>query len=231
MAREGDGDVIYLTDGHCRYEAVQLVIQRGGSIETLPVVVKPNSCSMEDLTVALVVSNSGKPLTPYELGQVCKRLVGFGWDAEKIAERLQISEQYAEQLLSLMGAPAEIRKMVQAGEVSAAIAVEMLRKHAGEAVALLRQAQSRASESGSKKVTAKHLPGAKLKKVLTKQAPVMRDTLREVCADPAYAGLHEDLRNKLEQLLQASSDAESDSVETESSDTTTTADHQMQSVA
>lgn len=207
VAKEADGDVIYLTDGHCRYEAVQQAITDGATIESLPVVVKPNSCSLEDLTVALVVSNTGKPLTPYETGVVVKRLQGFGWDSEKVAERLQLSVQYVDQLLTLMGAPLEIRRMVQAGQVSAAIAVEMLRKHAADAVGLLLQAHDKASKSGSKKVTAKHLPGAKLKKELTKQAPVMRETLSAIQADPGFEGLKESIRQKLHQLLKSLEEA------------------------
>ncbi len=92
-------------------------------------VVKPNSSSLEDLTVSLVTSNGGKRLTPYELGMVAKRLEGFGWEPERIASRLLITEQYVEQLLMLMGAPLGLRQAVQAGHMSAANAVELLRKH------------------------------------------------------------------------------------------------------
>lgn len=212
VAREGDKEVIYLTDGHCRFEGTQLANSRGANITRLPLVIKPNSSSLEDLTVSLVVSNSGKPLTPYEVGVVCKRLVGYGWDNKEIAGRLGFTEQYVDQLLTLMGAPLEIRKMVQAGALSAANAVDMLRKHGAKAVEILLNAQQKANEAGQKKVTARHLPGATFKKVITKEAPAMLNTLREIKEDPGFANLSESMRLKLEEVLSKLAQAEGENL-------------------
>ena len=75
VALQGGKQVIYITDGHCRLEAAQEAIKRGAEIKALPVVVSPKGTSIEDLTVGLVTNNSGKPLSQYEIGLVCKRLV------------------------------------------------------------------------------------------------------------------------------------------------------------
>jgi hypothetical protein len=78
IAREGDQEVKYVSDGHCRTKAVLLAIQEGAEIETIPAVPEERGVSLEDLTVKLYRSNTGLPLTPYETGLVCKRLIRYG---------------------------------------------------------------------------------------------------------------------------------------------------------
>lgn len=157
VAREDGANVIYLTDGHSRLEGVDYAIAKGAEIESLPVVTKPNGTSLEDLTVGLVVSNSGKQLEPIELAEVCKRLVGFGWDEAKIASKLGFTKPYIIDLLNLLAAPKAVRSMVESGTVSAANAVETLKKHGEKAAEVLKSAQEKAAESGKAKVTKKEL--------------------------------------------------------------------------
>ena len=52
VALEDGQQVIYLTDGHTRHEAAGRAIDEGYSLENLPIVIKPNGTSIEDLTVA-----------------------------------------------------------------------------------------------------------------------------------------------------------------------------------
>ncbi len=157
VAKENGENIIYITDGHSRLEGVDYAIAKGAEIEALPVVTKPNGTSFEDITVGLVVSNTGKPLEPIEVGEVCKRLVGYGWDEAKIAQRLGFTKAYINSLLALVAAPKAVRKMVESGEVSAANAVETLRKHGGNTVEVLKDAQEKAAETGKAKVTQKEL--------------------------------------------------------------------------
>ena len=82
VSQEDGVNVISVVDGHCRLEAVRIAISRGAEISRLPVVVSPPGTTMEDLTVSLVSSNSGKELTPYEISMVVRRLVRFGWETE-----------------------------------------------------------------------------------------------------------------------------------------------------
>lgn len=164
IAVEDGHDVIYIYDGHCRYEAVGIAIERGAEIERLPVVINPGM-TMEDLTVALARKASGKPLAPYELGIVCLRLQKMGRDEGAIAKRLGITEQYTKNLLSLMVAPSAIRKMVTSNQVSASVAIETIAKHKDKALDVLQRAHERASGAGKSKVTAKHIdPADKMKK-------------------------------------------------------------------
>lgn len=198
---EGGKDKIYVTDGYTRRASVLRANQRGASIATVPMVFKSAATSIEDLTVALVRSNEGRPLTPFEKGIVCKRLDSYGMERAEIARRVGLSAVYVGQLLTLMGAPNEIRKLVQAGKLSAENALAAMKKHGEKAVEVLRAANAQAEASGKKRITEKSLPGAKLAKVIKKQAPVMAETLRSVKADPGFSALSPELREKLESLL------------------------------
>ena len=158
VGKEGDEDVIFLTDGHSRLAAVDQLIEKGIEIGQLPVVVKPRGTSVEDLLVAMYTSNGGKPLTPYETGVLCKRLMGLGWDDKTISKRLGLkSVQYVNDLLDLVGASPEIRKMVTQGEVSATMAIKAMKEHGAKAAPTLKKAVDKAREQGKTRATPKHM--------------------------------------------------------------------------
>jgi ParB family transcriptional regulator, chromosome partitioning protein len=199
VAREDGVDVIYVTGGHRRHEAVHLAISEGVEVPHVPVVIKPKGTGMEDLTVDLIVGNEGEPLTTYEQAVVCKRLAGFGWDSKEIARRVGYSTaQYVDGLLALAGAPLPIRKMVIESVISATTAIEAIKKHGDKATDVLLAAVVKA---GGGRVTAKAMPGAEFKKAVKKQAEPMYTALTKVQADPGYAMLSGELRHLLEQLL------------------------------
>jgi len=170
-------DIIVLTDGHTRLDAVDLAISEGVDIKDLPMVTKPRGTSMEDLTVALVTGNSGEKLTPYEMAIVCKRLVGYGMEVKDIATRLGYGKAYIEGLLDLLAAPKAVRDLVATGKVSATLAVETVKKHGKEAGSVLSAGVEAATASGKGKVTKKHVnaatgaakPGKKAKALPTQQ--------------------------------------------------------------
>ncbi len=157
VAKEGDDHVIYLTDGHSRLEAVDYACERGAEITVLPVVTSPAGTSMEDLVIGLVTSNNGRPLTPIEKAAVCKRLVGYGMEPPEIARRLSLTSAYVNELLSLVAAPSKIRKMVEAGQVSAGNAVRAVKKHGSKAAEVLGGQLATAQSNGKAKVTARAL--------------------------------------------------------------------------
>lgn len=157
VSKENGESVIYVVDGHTRLQAVHLANSEGAEITELPVVTKPAGTSMEDLTVALVVSNGGRNLTPYEVALVCKRLIGFGMTETEIARRIGKSRNYVSDLLLLAGAPRSITNMVQDGTVSATLAVASFKKHGAQAAEVLEKGLEQATSSGKGKVTGKHL--------------------------------------------------------------------------
>lgn len=160
VAKEDGKNVIYVTGGHTRHEAAGLAIEEGHPLEALPVIVKPAGTSQEDLTVALVTGNSGRPLTPIEMAIVVKRLQGFGLDTKTIANRLGYGKKYIEDLLTLLSAPAAVRKLVEQGKVSATLALSELKKDASGAAKKLTEAAKTVEATGKTKVTKKALKPA-----------------------------------------------------------------------
>lgn len=158
-----DGSV-YVTDGHSRLEAIAYANERGASIESVPVVTKPAGTSVEDLTVGLVMSNSGKPLAPIEKAEVVKRLLSYGMAEETIAKRLGVTAGYVKDLLMLAGAPKAIRKLVEDDAISAANAVAMMKKHGDKALEVIEAALGAAAEKGETKVSKKSLKAPKAEK-------------------------------------------------------------------
>lgn len=160
VAKGEDGEnVIFITEGHTRYEAVGRAIERGAPIETLPVVVKPRGTSKVDLTVALATSNEGRPFTPYEKAIIVKRLIGYGLDVPTIARRLAMTTKYVNDLLTLIEAPQDVQEMVASGKVSPTLAIKELNLHGAKASGRLKVAVANAEASGKGKATAKHLDG------------------------------------------------------------------------
>ena len=159
----------------------QTCSRNGCRIGALPVVVSQTGVSTEDLLVSLVRSNDGRPFSPYEIGMVCKRLVTYGWDEKKIAVRLGISDQYVRNLLSLMSAPAEIRKMVQEDRVSATTAISVIAKNGDKALDVLTGAVDKATKTGKTKATNKHVEKQNnFKRAVKDRAQEMYDLLLNI---------------------------------------------------
>ncbi|WP_033945861.1 hypothetical protein [Pseudomonas aeruginosa] len=219
IAREGDQEVKYVTDGHCRTQAVLLAIQEGAEIGTIPAVPEERGVSLEDLTVKLFRSNSGLPLTPYETGLVCKRLIRYGLELEVVAERMGLGTAYVDGLLMLVGGPKSIRDAVIEDRISATEAVKLLKNHGDKAVEVLEQMLAAAQAQGRSKATAKHAPGAAIKRVVKKHSDSLYQAAKTVRQDPGYTSLAVETRLLLDELLRtldkAEKDLASDSQETE----------------
>jgi len=198
VAHDGDKQVIYFYDGHSRHQAALLAISEGAEIPRIPVVVSRSGASLEDLTVALVQANNGKPLSPFEVSVVCKRLAGYGWEEGEIARRLGFTVTYVGDLLLLAAAPHEIREMVMEGRVAATLAIKALRDHGAKALEFLLSAERVAKAAGKTKATAKHAPGALFQKTLRKAAPSMAEVITEIRQDPGFAALSDENRKKIE---------------------------------
>ena len=168
---------ICVIDGHRRLEGAKLAISEGYEITHFPAVTKPNGTSMEDLTISLVTSNTGRSLKPYEVAVVCKRLIGLGMTESEIANRLSVSETQINNYLLLTASPKLIRDLVSNGKVSATLAIDTVKKHGVGASKVLSEAVSEAEASGKSRVTQKLVaPKAKATK------PAKRDLLGDGAA-------------------------------------------------
>lgn len=152
-----DGDDIYVVAGHCRHAATMLAISEGAEIATVPTIPEPKGANEIERVLNLVISNSGKALTPLAIAEVVRRLMAFGWDAAKIAQRLGWkSPATVEQYVTLLGAAPDVQQMVRNGTVAASTAAKVVKKEGKQAGATL----AAAAASGGK-VTAKTIRQAK----------------------------------------------------------------------
>ena len=185
VAKEGEHNVIYVTDGHTRLDAVQTLnadpdTAEADEIKTLPVVVRSTAPTLEDLTVALHTNNSGRPLTPFELGVVVKRLMAMeGADKQRIANRLAVTPRYIDDVLLLADAPAKVRNHVLRGEFSSTAAIQELRRNPEQAADRISAAVAKAQASGKTRATAKDV-GVKMQKVRTTVSIATGTDMKEI---------------------------------------------------
>ena len=191
VAKEGDENVIYVTDGHTRLAAVQDFnadpdTAEKDEIATLPVMVHPKEVSLTDLTVALHTANSGRPLTPFELGVVVKRLLAEeGAKKSDIAKRLGVTSRYLDDVLLLANADAKVKQHVAAGSVSSTMAIQLIRKDADSAAEKIEAAVKKTAGTG-KKATKKHT-GPKMQKVAVSVSVEEGGDMKEIVKAAAAA--------------------------------------------
>jgi ParB family chromosome partitioning protein len=202
VANENDVSVIYLTGGHNRIAAYDMAISEGAELaEELPMVLKSKGTSLEDLTGDIGAGNLNLELEPLEKAFLAKRCKSFGWDNERIATRIGVkSPNYIDELLILAGAPASAIQMVAEDKVSAATAIEMLKKHGNLGPEKMQQGLQLAQSQGKEKLTKRFTTDPGLKFV-TRSAPTLFTTVKEISADPAFAQLDAGLRDKVQKLM------------------------------
>lgn len=165
VAKEEGENVFYLTDGYTRLDAVDSLNDEefgdgGEKITLVPFTVKPATANLEDLTVALIQDNEGRPLSVYERALVVGRLKSYNMSDDEIARRLNITTRYVADLTTLAGAPASVRGMLINGKISATEAVKQLRKKGEKAGAAIKAAVDNAEKAGKKKATGKDVKKA-----------------------------------------------------------------------
>lgn len=148
---------LYLSDGHTRWDAVQLANREGAGIEAVPVVNEERGTTEEDRLFGKYQDNNGRKLTPLGEAILFKDMLGRGISEETIARRLPCSITKVRNALTLLSAPTAIREAVQAGEVSATAARKLVKESGAGAVGQLQAAKEVAKASGKKKVTPKTL--------------------------------------------------------------------------
>ncbi|WP_027808289.1 ParB/RepB/Spo0J family partition protein [Burkholderia cenocepacia] len=155
---------LYLSDGHTRWDAVQLANREGAGIEAVPVVNEERGTTEEDRLFGKYQDNNGRKLTPLGEAILFKDMLGRGISEEAIARRLPCSITKVRNALTLLSAPTAIREAVQAGEVSATAARNLVKASGADAVGQFQAARAVAKASGKKKVTPKTLKSVGTKK-------------------------------------------------------------------
>ena len=166
---DGTGN-IFLIDGHCRHKAALKAIERGAEGLMLTAV---NFRGSDTERIELMLrSGEGLKFTPLEVAKGYLRLKRMNISTAEIAKRMGKSVSHIEQYLTLATSNHDVQQMVEKGEVSATVAIQVVRKEGENAGEKLKQAKT---ESGGKKVTAKVV---KLKKPKPKPDVVMNHVKR-----------------------------------------------------
>lgn len=150
-----EGADLYVVSGHRRLRCVMELIAEGVEIASIPCVAEPKTINAAERTARLISLNEGMALTPLEKAEVVRRLLQFGWDRTKIAERIGAKTlNTIANLETLLAAPEPIRDAVRAGEMSATEAVTMVRAEGDAAAERLPAMRQRATEQGKRRLTA-----------------------------------------------------------------------------
>lgn len=193
--------VLFVVEGGCRFEGLDLAISEGAPIQQVPCAIKPRSTSMEDLNIGLVKGNNSLPFRPLELAIIVARHEKMGRNIQQIAHDFGYTETYVTQLQALARAPSAIRALIESGQVPAAVAMESIRNHGTHATEVLNDALDKAKASGSKRITRRDLPVQVYKRTLTKAAPTMVKAMSQIKAHAAFTQLPVELQVTINELI------------------------------
>jgi ParB family chromosome partitioning protein len=138
-----ENDEMFVVAGHCRHAATMLAISEGAEIATVLCLQEPKGTNEIERVLNLVISNSGKALTPLAIAEVVRRLLAFGWDNAKIATRLGWKTPAAlDMYTNLLSATPDVQEMVRSGTVAASTAAKVVKREGSGAGATLAAAAS-----------------------------------------------------------------------------------------
>lgn len=147
----------YITNGHCRFEAIKLAIKNGAEIKSVPVLVEDRFANEADRIFTQIASNSGKPFTQLEQAKVFKKLLDLGWSQKDIAAKSGLSNGRVSQILELLTLPEPVKTMIAKGEVSASMAAQTVKAEGEQkATEKLTTAVATAKAEGKTRAMPKH---------------------------------------------------------------------------
>lgn len=156
------GDDCFITDGHRRFKAIQLLLDRGVEIKRVPFIIEPRGSSDADYLLTQLISNGGKPFTPLEESGVLVRLLEYGWTEQEITSKTGFQLSKVKSLLLLSQAPETLKEEIKNGKIAVTTVVEAVRGTQSDADVqnVLDEAKTLA-ETENKTVTIEHVRVAK----------------------------------------------------------------------
>lgn len=123
--RDVANDLYYVVHGHRRFTACELIYKEDKVDVMVPFIREEKGLSEEQRVVDMVLTNTGAPLNPLELGEAVRRLLNYGWDKKKIHEKLSMTVLYIDRLTKLNNAPEKFKKLVSSGKISGTLAIQI----------------------------------------------------------------------------------------------------------
>lgn len=146
-----------IREGHCRTRGALLAIERGHDIRRVRVDEFKGDEFAE--TALLLTSNDGLALKTLERVAVIKRMVNQGHTEAEVAEAIGKTPEHVRQMLMMDQMPLQLKRMVNAGEISATYALDLFKVHGTGAVEVAQAGLEKAKVNGKKKVTPKTVGG------------------------------------------------------------------------
>ncbi|MBI3518048.1 MAG: ParB/RepB/Spo0J family partition protein [Bacteroidetes bacterium] len=160
-----DGKVI-LREGFRRMRAVKLALEKGKTVERVPVIIEDRPMSEEERTLEFLINNDGKPFTMLEQSEVIRRLMNFEWKVTDIVRKTGKARGYIENLIMLTKVPMKIQNYIKEGKISAHAVIQIMqavKQNPDAAAKEVEAAIQAAKESGKEKATPKHVGTKKVK--------------------------------------------------------------------
>jgi len=125
-----EGDRVILVDGESRLRAAYKAKEAGSKlVKEVPVLIDNDSDDERKRVEALVVKNTGKPLSMLETLSVVKRLLSLGATKAQVQESLQFSRTHLANLMLLDRATETTFEYLKEGVISPTLVVDILRLH------------------------------------------------------------------------------------------------------
>lgn len=160
-----DGKVV-LREGFRRMRAVKLALEKGKTVERVPVIIEDRPMSEEERTLEFLINNDGKPFTMLEQSEVIRRLLNFEWKVTDIVKKTGKARGYIENLILLTRVPVKVQNYIKDGKISAHAVIQIMQAVKGDADKAVEEIESAiktAKESGKEKATPKHVATKKVK--------------------------------------------------------------------
>jgi len=181
-----ENDVLYVMAGWCRRRAHVLAMEEGAPIKGI-CCLSVSKKKPADMTLNILASNDGLPLTAIEKAKAVKRLISFMWTPAEVAQKTGWSISTINNLVALDDAPDEILDMVKNGDVSVTLAQKMVREKGPEGAAeALKSAIETSRQSGKRKATQKDVSNVNSAAVSwRKYGPKLFELLKAIYEVPA----------------------------------------------
>lgn len=149
--RVTDDDMVVIVDGHCRHQAYLTAKAAGAGVEWIDCM--PFRGNDVDRVVKMIASSQGLSLTPLQRAMGFKRLRAMGVENNTIADSVGKSTEHVRQLLMLADANSDVHAAINAGTLSAHMAIDLVQKHGEKAGEQIAKLLGKAKENGKTKVT------------------------------------------------------------------------------
>lgn len=141
-------------DGNRRLFNIQLLLEEGVEIESVPAIIVPRPDNEVEAVLSRLNKNEAAQFSALEQGRAFAKLRDAGLNNTQISNRTPFTAMHVGNMLTLHDTSDTVRDAVRASQVSATLAVETVRKH-GEEVLL--QAVDLAVQQGKEKATQRHV--------------------------------------------------------------------------